>query len=130
MPPSRVPPPLSQERAGLVEGPSSAPQQEQQQEEDHTSNLSLLERAEVDAILSEASVPGRGAGGVVGGDLDDRVAPGGADAAAIAAPADDGEMEEAEFLRALMADIGFGEDEVAGYSLEELLLLREVGVAS
>ena len=116
-----------------------SPGEPQPEGDDDISNLSLLARAEVDAILLEASAPGGAS--VVGVDRDDRVAPGAADAAAIVALAAAGgregqggaknsDREEAEFLRALMGDIGFGEDEVASYSLEELLLLREVGVAS
>ncbi|CAN0334355.1 unnamed protein product, partial [Ectocarpus fasciculatus] len=118
---------LSLRRAGSGGNPLLGPQPQQEGgnvdgDEESSSNPSLLERAEVDAILSEAASASGGAGAKSDAHLDD--------AAAVAAAVREGggesyETEVADGLRALMGEIGFGEEEVAAYSLEELLLLRE-----
>ncbi|CAM9586562.1 unnamed protein product, partial [Ectocarpus sp. 12 AP-2014] len=91
-------------------------------DEESSSNPSLLERSEVDAILSEAASASGGAGAEGDANLDD--------AAAVAAAVREGgresyKTEVEDGLRSLMGEIGFGQEEVAEYSLEELLLLRE-----
>lgn len=123
---------LSQERAGSRDDPLLDSQQ--QGEENSSSSDSLLGRAEIDAILS---LGGNGVGGGVGVE-----GSGGRESGSdwMGAPVvarerqEEGERggsdegEEAAALRALMSDVGFREDEVAAYSLEELVLLREVCV--
>ncbi|CAM9110496.1 unnamed protein product, partial [Scytosiphon promiscuus] len=120
---------LSQERAGSRDDASLGSRQ--QQGDDSGTSDSLLGRAEVDAILS---LSGNGVGGGVGvdggGGKDGGSGGVGAPAVAterhgVAEGEGADEAEEAAALRALMSDVGFREDEVAAYSLGELLLLRE-----
>lgn len=125
---------LSQERAGSRDDPLLDSQQPQEGENADNSD-SLLGRAEVDAILSLGSNGGGGGLGVDGRDSGSD----GMGASAVAVERQAGsevegteemeKTEEAAALRALMSDVGFREDEVAAYSLEELVSLREVCVS-